>query len=225
MTRVKELPLNERPREKAMNYGFQCLSDQEVLAILIRNGGMGNSSLTIASMVIHKAKGLNKLPSLTMNELLQIKGIKKVKAIELLACFELVKRINYKECLNKDIFSSPDIIVQWLRCEIGYAMQEKFLVLFLNAKNHLLSYRLLFQGTVDCSVVHPREIFKEAILHSSSRIVLIHNHPSGDCTPSQADIDVTNQLMTIGQMMGIEVMDHLIVSDSSYFSFKQKGFL
>lgn len=222
---VKEIPLDERPREKAIKHGVQSLSNIELLAVLIRTGYQGNSSLTIAESILKKSQGINTLSRLTCSELQQVKGIKTAKAVELLACFELSKRMAYGETLNKNIIENPESLIKWLNLELGNLVQENFLAVFLNVKNHILGYKILFKGTVDSSIVHPREVFKEALVYSSSRIMIVHNHPSRDLEPSIADIELTSQLCQCGEMMGIYILDHLIVSNTGYFSFKAKGLL
>ncbi len=225
MALVKEIPLEERPREKAQKYGIKSLSNTELLAILIRTGYEGSSSLCIAEALLKKANGLIDLPRLTMYDLSLIKGIKKVKALEILSCIELARRISYEETCKRDVITDPSKLLLWLKNEIGSELQENFLVVYLNVKNHIINYRILFKGTIDSSLVHPREIFKEAVIQSSSRILIVHNHPSSDLEPSMADIELTHQLVECGEMMGIPVMDHIIVSAQNYFSFKAKGLL
>lgn len=222
---VREIPVDERPREKAIKHGVNSLSNMELLAILIRTGYQGNSSLVIAENILKKSQGINTLSRLTSHELQEIKGIKAVKAVELLACFELSKRMAYGETLNKNVIENPESLIKWLNLELGNLVQENFLVVFLNVKNHILGYRILFKGTVDSSLVHPREIFKEALYYSSSRIMIVHNHPSSVLEPSVADIELTSQLCQCGEMMGIHILDHLIVSNTGFFSFKATGLL
>lgn len=222
---VKEIPREERPREKAEKYGIKSLSNVELLAILIRSGFEGTSSLELAENVLKKSNGLTYLSRLSMHELFEIKGIKKAKALELLACFELAKRMTFCETTDHDVMDNPNALVQWLKLELGNELQENFLVVYLNVKNYVIGFDILFKGTVDSSIVHPREVFREAYLKSSSRIILVHNHPSTNLVPSQADIEITQKLVECGEVIGIEVLDHLIVSNHSYFSFKSKGLM
>lgn len=222
---VKEMPVEERPREKAELYGIKSLSNVELLAILIRSGYEGTSSLQIAENLIRKSNGLSFLSRLSLQDLFEIKGIKKVKALELLACFELSKRMAFCEAMNRDIMDNPNALIHWLRLELGNETQERFLVVYLNVKNHILSYDILFTGTVDSSLVHPREIFKEACLKSASRIILVHNHPSTDLKPSSADIELTKKLVDGSEVIGIEVLDHIIVSNQGFMSFRASGLL
>ncbi|MFI3284541.1 MAG: DNA repair protein RadC [Erysipelotrichaceae bacterium] len=216
---VKEMPEMERPREKALKYGVSCLSNRELLAILIRNGYHQHSSLAIADDLLILSDGLSKLDILNYNELTKLKGIKKVKAIELLACFELAKRLSEHRSELKDSIQSPDDLYSWLIIKLKGLQQEHFYVIFLDTKNHIITYQLIFKGTVNTSIVHPREIFKEAINHCASKIIIVHNHPSGDLTPSQPDIEVTKVIKKIGKIMEIPLVDHIIISDCGYFSF------
>lgn len=225
MALVREIPFDERPREKAMSFGVKTLTNVELLAILIRNGYQGYSSLKIAEELLKKANGIGGLTKLSNHELTSIKGIKKIKALELVACIELARRISYEDVKKKDVIKDPSNLIEWLKNEIGSETQENFLVVYLNVKNHVITYRILFKGTLDCSLVHPREIFKEALLHSSSKILLVHNHPSSDIEPSIADIEMTQQIVECGDMMGIIVLDHIIVSNHSHLSFRAKGLL
>ncbi len=216
---VKEMPKTERPREKALKYGVKSLSNIELLAILIRSGYQGCSSLKIAEDILVKACGIGNLSRLKLSDFLKIKGIKETKALELLTCIELSKRMAYEECLETDVIDKPNKLVSWLNKEIGSSDQEEFMVVYLNVKNRIIGYRILFKGTIDSSIVHPREIFKEALLLSSSRVLLVHNHPSGDITPSEADIQSTLKIIEAGKLMGIKVIDHIIVTNNRYFSF------
>ncbi|NLC96120.1 MAG: DNA repair protein RadC [Erysipelotrichaceae bacterium] len=218
---VKELPITERPREKALKFGIHSLSNRELLAILIRNGYQGKSSLGIADDILFSCNGIGNLSSVDLNDLLKIKGIKKVKALEILTCIEIARRIAFEEALTVDVIDEPKAIINWLNKEIGFNKQENFMVIYLDIKNRIITYKILFKGTIDHSLVHPREIIKEALLVSSSKIMLIHNHPSGDPTPSQADIKMTKQVIEATSLVGINVLDHIIVSSNRYFSLAQ----
>ncbi|MBQ7890222.1 MAG: DNA repair protein RadC [Erysipelotrichaceae bacterium] len=220
---IQNIPISERPREKALQHGVESLSNRELLAILIRHGTSGNSALDIADSLLKD--GLLALLNSSLSDLTNIKGIKQVKALELLAWFELSQRIAYEKMIESDSLSNPDAIVHWCRLKLGSLSQENFLVIFLNVRNKVLGYKVLFTGTVDSAIVHPREVFKEAINASSSKILLVHNHPSGHLEPSPQDLMITDNLCSAGKMMKIPVVDHLIVSNTDYFSFKEHGIL
>lgn len=154
-------------------------------------------------------------------DFIRIKGISSSKALELMSSFELSKRISYESIMNQVSINSPLMLSEYLNKKIGFKEQEHFHVLFLNVKNQIVHERTLFVGTLNTSVVHPREVFKEAVLKSAARIVVSHNHPSQHCIPSEQDILLTNTLVEAGIIMGIEVLDHIIVSHNHYFSFKE----
>lgn len=207
------------PREKARLFGIESLSDQELLAILIRTGYKGCSALDIAAEILNDYSLID-LPKMDLSKILEFKGIKEAKALELLTCFELTKRIAYQEIQDKDIVESPTGLIEWLKQEIGHYQQEHFLVVFLNTKNHIISYRVIFKGTLDTSIVHPREIFKLAVQLSASRLICVHNHPSSDITPSSKDIEITKLLCMAGDTMGIPLLDHIIIGQNDYYSFR-----
>ena len=201
------------------------LSNRELLAILIRVGYRGNSALDISDEILKMTNGVAKLPSTTLKDLMKVKGIKKAKGIELVAVFELVKRCHYQMCLDVDIIDSPKVVISWLQKELGSLKQEHFLVVFLDTKNHIIATKSLYIGGLNSSVVHPREIFKEAFSRSASKLIIVHNHPSQDVTPSSNDIEVTNNLCEVAKIMNIPIIDHIIVSGSNYFSFKENSLL
>ena len=214
---IHEINEQERPREKAWRYGIRSLSDEEVLAILVRNGYKGKSSLQIASEIL-LLYPLQQLPYLEISNLTEIKGIKEIKALELLANFELARRVSEREVQKRDIVTNQTVLLEWVKKEIGYATQEHFIAIYLTTKNHIIAYKKLFSGTLNTSVVHPREIFKWAVSYSAAKIICVHNHPSMDCSPSKQDIALTELLVEAGEMMGIPVVDHLIVSGKNYYS-------
>lgn len=222
---VKDIPSSERPREKAIKYGVRSLSNRELLAILIRNGYQNMSSLNVAEQILKLSDGISKINTLTFDALISIKGIKKVKAIELLACFELINRIAFSKNDKLDIIETPSQLYHWLILKMGPLKQEHFGVVFLDSRHHIIDYSIIFIGTLNASIIHPREIYKEAIIKSSNSIIIVHNHPSSDLTPSNADIEVTKRIYEVGQLMDIKLIDHIIVSQSNYFSFKKQGML
>lgn len=209
------------PREKVKMFGWQSLSDDEVLAIMLRTGVKDFSVQEVAKQLLVTSKGLAGLTSLTMQECMSVKGISNIKAIELGASFELVKRVLRSSLPYMNVIDHPQVLFDWLRLEIGDKQQEHFLVVYLNTQHQIIGVKTLFIGTLDRSIIHPREIFKEAMAVSSSKIMIVHNHPSGTLTPSNADIQVTKNLKEIGELMGIPLLDHLIVSASGYVSLRQ----
>lgn len=216
--KIKDIPISERPREKLKNIGVNNLSDSELLAIILKTGTKDKSVSDLAIDILNKYS-LNDLKNISINELNKIKGIGDVKAIELVASIELGKRIflnknnKLKKLMNaKDIWEDSKYLFNDLK-------QEYFYALYFNTKNELIERKLLFMGTINASTVHPREVFKEAYRVSASSIICMHNHPSGDINPSREDIRFTDNIVKTGYIQGIPVLDHIIVSESSYYSF------
>ena len=220
---VKELPLDDRPREKLLLRGPQSLSDAELIAILLRTGKKGKSVLEIARELISSEGNLAMLATKTVDSLQLISGIGKDKAATLAAAFELSRRILYqpKWLANKKITSPRDvaeIFIPILRDE----NKEKFIVVCLNSANKIIKFETISIGNLNSSVVHPREVFKVAIDNSSASIILIHNHPSGNPEPSNEDIRITKKIVETGKIMEIPVFDHLIIAGETYTSFVEK---
>ncbi|MBQ9037761.1 MAG: DNA repair protein RadC [Erysipelotrichaceae bacterium] len=220
---IKELPQNLRPREKIRNYGVASLSDSELLAILLGSGYKGKSSVEMANELLRETGGFNGIMRLSLTEIMKLKGIKLAKATLLLASMEIARRLNYETVLEKDVISDPSSIVEWLRSAYGYLEQEVFVVIFLDVKNRVLGYEELFRGSIDNVHVEAREIFKKAFKFNARKIIVSHNHPSGVCEPSRSDEKVTTELETAGSIMNIPLVDHVIVSNCGYYSFKEHG--
>ena len=222
--KIKDIPFNERPREKLIKYGKENLSDSELLAILLKTGTKGESVLELAIRVLKKLGSLDKLKDVSFDNLKTIKGIGDAKAVELLVLSELSKRIYYKNSnVLKEKYTTPESIYEKNKYLFDNLKQEYFYCLYLNSKKELIERKLLFMGTVNKSITHPREIFKEAYKNSASSIVCLHNHPSNDLCPSTADINFTKSLMEIGRIQGIPLIDHIIVGDDSFYSFYEHG--
>lgn len=221
---LEELPKDERPRERLLNYGSESLSNQELLAILIKNGTKSKSCKDLSLEVLKKINNISELQDITVEKLTEISGIGKVKAVEILASIELGKRIfltkNIKHRLK---LKNAKDIYEGVRYLFYGKKQEYFYCLYFNNKLELIERKLLFMGTINRSIVHPREIFKHAYLNSASSIVCIHNHPSNDIRPSKEDIYLTRQLIEIGKINGILVTDHIIVGDDDYYSFFEES--
>ena len=220
---IKDLPLDDRPREKLLLRGSQSLSDAELIAILLRTGKKGKSVLEIAREIIKSEGNLAMLATRTVDSLQKVDGIGKDKAATLAAAFELSRRIlsQSKWFSNRKISSPQDIaeiFIPILRDEI----KEKFIVVCLNSANRVIKYETISVGNLNSSVVHPREIFKVAIDNSSASIILIHNHPSGNPEPSNEDIRLTKKIVESGKILDIPVFDHLIIAGETYTSFVEK---
>ena len=181
--KVKEMPSEERPREKALSLGIDALSNRELIAVILKTGCKDCSVLELADEILERCNGVSNIGRIGLDELIKIKGIKKVKAIELLASLELAKRITYGDSRNKDTVSDPGSLTKWLKYKIGNMDQEYFITVFLNVKNEILAYEITSKGTADSSLVHPRDVFKKAVRNNTSKIIVAHNHPSNNCNP------------------------------------------
>lgn len=223
--RIIDLPQNERPTERLIRYGAESLSNSELLAIILRTGTANTNILNLCSKILSDTGGLNGLLNSSLNDFISIKGIGQVKASQLLALAEISKRFkgyragdDYKITKPKD---GADYIMESMR----YLKQEILKVIMLNTKNVVIHIKDVSKGSLNSSIVHPREVFSEAVKNSSASIILCHNHPSGDPTPSSEDINITLRIKECGKLMGIELLDHLIIGDGTYVSLKEKGIL
>lgn len=218
MPLIQNMPEYEKPREKAMNFGMQSLSNRELLALLIRTGTKEHSSLDIAGELLKEAGCLGGVFALDAYELKKIRGISDVKAMELRAISELMKRIQFEAIEQKDVISSPQNFISWLEMEIGYSKVENFMIVFLDNAHHILSYEILSTGTINSATVYPREIMKKAILKGAAAIIAVHNHPSQTLRPSQEDKVMTNEIKEAGKTVGVDVLDHMIVTSQGVYS-------
>lgn len=216
--RIKDIPENERPRERLKEVGVDNITDKELLSIILKTG-IKNKNVSDLSIEILNRYSLSDLKDLSLNELKNIKGIGEVKAIELLASIELGKRIFLKKDIKLKKLDNPEAIWKSSRYILADKKQEYFYCYYFNNKQELIERKLIFMGTINSSITHTREIFKEAYRLSASSIVCIHNHPSNDVTPSHADIEFSKKLFATGKIQGIPVTDHIIVGDNSYYSF------
>lgn len=222
--KIKDLPEECRPRERAIKEGVNNLSLEELLAILIGKGLKDLSSKEVALNLIKKSKTASNLVNISYNQLLEIQGIGPTKAIELLSALELGKRLYLKVDNNqKIILRYAEDIYQYMKYLFYERKQEYFYCIYLNPKCEVIERRLLFMGTMNRSIVHPREIFKYAYLNSASSIICVHNHPSGNIKPSREDIRLTESLVELGKVNAIPIVDHLIIGDSNYYSFYEDG--
>lgn len=222
--KIKELANNQKPRERLLNNGPAHLSDGELLAILINTGRKGFSSLDIANELLKSVESLKQLKTLSINDLNKVKGIGLYKALILKAAFELGERMHSGSLDEKIQITSPQDVANFMMGKMEHLTQEKFIVLFLNSKNVVIKQKTIFIGTLNSSIVHPREIFSEAIKCASNAIVVLHNHPSGDTTPSKEDISATNRLRECGEILGIDLLDHIIIGDHTYMSMVEDGY-
>ena len=217
---IQDMTLEERPREKMILNGAGSLTDAELLAILIRTGTKQFNAIQLGKAIIEKADNIRYLQNITIEELESINGIGKTKAVQIKAALELGNRIaSYKPAKYK--IKNPWDIYKYYMESLRYQYKEIFKVVLLNTKNEIMTDVDISMGTLNSSLVHPREVFREAIIRSSNKIILLHNHPSGNAEPSKEDKSVTNRLKECGELIGIEVIDHIIIGDGIYFSFKE----
>lgn len=221
---VKDIPINERPRERMIEYGPESLSNTELLAILLRTGSQNESVFSLAHKVLSELQGLQNLYDITIEELTRIKGVGPAKAIQIKAALELGKRAARISTQEKMTIRSPRDVSNYLMEDMRFLKQEHFVALLLDTKNNIVSKETITVGILNSSLIHPREIFKPAIKKSISSIIVVHNHPSGDPTPSKEDIEVTKRIYEAGKILGIELLDHVIIGDYKYFSLKDKGY-
>ncbi|MDF2928238.1 DNA repair protein RadC [Anaerospora sp.] len=224
---MKELPEDERPREKLLAKGPQALSNSELLAILIRTGTANESVMRLAERVLEQFEngGLTALGRLTPREISRVKGIGAAKAVTITAAVELGKRMAMLGAGDKVIIRSPQDAAWLMMPRLRYEPKELFVAIMLSTKNHVLSTPVISVGCLNASIVHPRELFREAINYSAASVILVHNHPSGDPAPSAEDISLTKKLVEAGHLLDISVLDHVIIGDGKYVSLKEKGIL
>lgn len=220
MLKFKDLPETEKPRERLITKGRENLSNEELLMIILKSGTKKYSIKDLALHLLSSCQDIRNLKDMSLKKLMQIEGIGKVKAIELLAIVELGKRI-YRPVDDFDFFycTDPTVIINYFNSLFMDKYQEEFYVLYLDNKKRYLDKKKLFIGSVNKSIAHPREIFKQAYLLSASYMICIHNHPSGDPTPSREDICITENLHQLGQLHAIYLLDHLIIGKNTYYSF------
>ena len=226
-TMVKDLPLDERPREKLLAGGAALLSNVELLAILLRTGTQHDSVLRLSEAVLakYKDRGLTSIVHMAPAELAEIRGIGLAKAATVLAAVELGRRLSEKTAEKRDIIHDPADAAHYARPHFRYQTKEHFAVLLLSTKNHILAMPTISIGSLSASIVHPREVFHAAIQYAAAAMILLHNHPSGDPSPSREDIAVTERLVKAGKIMDIPVLDHIILGDPGFVSLKERGLL
>ncbi|WP_143415122.1 DNA repair protein RadC [Geobacillus sp. E263] len=222
---IRDVPKDARPRERLLSSGPESLADHELLAILLRTGTKEESVLQLAHRLLKHFEGLRLLKDATIEEITSIKGIGTTKAVQILAAIELGRRISRLSYNGRYVIRSPEDGAKYVMEDMRFLSQEHFVAIYLNTKNQVIHRKTIFIGSLNASIVHPREVFKEAIKRSAASIICVHNHPSGDPTPSREDIDVTKRLAECGRIIGIELLDHLIIGDQKFVSLKEKGYM
>lgn len=219
--KIKDLPKIERPREKLIQYGPSHLSNSELLAIILRSGKKGENVIDLANKILKKYKAEN-LSSLSFGELRAFPGLGPAKACEILACFELGKRLLKGKIAS--LYLRPEDIWKELK-DIREHKKEHFIIFYLDSRNQEIKREVISVGSLNANLVHPREVFEPAVKNLAAQIILAHNHPSGDTEPSEDDLGLNKRLVEAGKVLGIEVIDHIIIAKNGYLSFKEKGIL
>ena len=225
---IKEMYAEERPYEKCEQFGAGNLTNVELLAVLLRTGTRGENSIQLAEKILHPVfaqEGILNIHQWSMEQLMQVKGIGKVKAIQILCLSELAKRLAKASAHTGLNFSTPSSIAQYYMEDMRHLKQESMKLLLLNTKVKLIGETNISKGTVNASLISPRELFVEALQKNAVSIILLHNHPSGDPTPSKEDILITRRIRDAGELIGIELLDHIIIGNNCFTSLKEKGFI
>ena len=220
---IRDLPPSERPRERLLKLGAEALSAQEILALILGRGIKDESVMVTAQRLLSQFGNLKGIANASIEELARVRGIGVAKATQIKAAFELSKRLEGYESGKKVTIKTPEDIVEQVRARLKDKKKEHFLVILLNTRNQLIGIAPISIGSLDASIVHPREVFKEAISATAASVIFAHNHPSGDPQPSEDDIKLTKRLVQAGEIIGIEVLDHIIVGGNTFVSIKRQG--
>ena len=223
-TTIREMPAEERPRERLMRYGPEALRTAELLAIILRVGSARGSAISLADQLLSHFGSLRAVAKATVEELSAVRGIGVAKAAQVKAAFELGKRLA-TAAEQRPLVNRPELAANLVMEDLRYRDKEHFEALLLDTRNQCIAIRPVSIGSLNSNVAHPREIFKEAVSHSANAMIVAHNHPSGDPTPSEEDKALTRRLVEAGKVMGIDVLDHLIIGDGRWLSFKEKGLM
>src|SRR6056297_744150 len=223
---ILEIPKDERPREQLLKYGSQSLTNSELIGILLRVGSKKDTAITLGQKILREnEKGLLNLVDASPESLNKFHGISNAKAATLLAAVELGKRISTTKASETFKITSPQDVSALVMEDMRYYKKEYFKIILLDTKNKVIDIMTISIGSLNSSIVHPREVFLEAVKKSSASIVLLHNHPSGEVQPSREDINITQRLIKAGEIMGIKVLDHIIIGDGKYLSFKEENII
>jgi len=217
---INKLPKSELPREKALKYGIQTLSNIELLAIILRTGTNESTVIELAQEILKKFDGIGGFSNASYQELTQIKGLKEAKALALLTLIEFSKRINLQSYEKNERIDSVDKAYMLFEPYLRNEFQEKFIAIYLDNGLRIIRYIELFKGTLNRNMVHPRDLFREAVKLNASKIIIMHNHPSGDANPSSEDIETSEELFKLGDQIGIPILDHIIIGKGNFYSIR-----
>jgi DNA repair protein RadC len=220
---MRDVAPHDRPREKLERHGPAALGDNELLALVLGSGTRGRGALDLANRVINRFGGVHRLARVGVADLRQILGVGRARAAQVLAAVELGRRTLLREAEAQRRMTTPDALAAYLLPEYGSRPVEHFGVVMLDTKHHLLRVQIVAVGTLDSAAVHPRDVFRDATVMRAAAVVLFHNHPSGDPRPSRDDVTLTVRMLSAGEIIGIEVLDHLILADQRYFSMREAG--
>jgi DNA repair protein RadC len=219
---VKEWPVSEQPREKLIHLGAEFLSDPELLAILLRVGVQGQDVLSLSQNLLRDHKGLIGLSRMPLSSLQGVNGIGPAKAVTILAALELGRRLLLADAHEQLQIRSPQDVASVLQIQMGLLDQEQLRVVLLDTKNHVLDMPIIYRGSLNTSVIRVAEVFRDAIKQNAAAVIVVHNHPSGDPTPSPEDVRVTRDLIAAGKLLDVDVLDHLVIGRNRYVSLRQK---
>jgi DNA repair protein RadC len=222
---IKDWPEEERPRERLLRHGTRGMSDAQLLAIILRTGGQGKSAMDMAIELIDKLGGIGNIEQASLAEYCSVKGLGKAKAAQIKAALELGRRLLRDSGNKGPVFSSGQDVYSYFHPKFSGLKKEVFHCALLDVKNRLIRDARVSEGTLTSSLIHPRESFREAIRESAASVIFVHNHPSGDPSPSRDDIVITERLESVGEMVGIRVLDHVIIGDGQYASMRERGYL
>ncbi|HET6477509.1 MAG TPA: DNA repair protein RadC [Dehalococcoidales bacterium] len=221
---IHDLPASERPRERLQKYGAEALSAQEILALILGRGISGESVMVTAQRLLSQFGSIKGIAGASLEELARVRGIGLAKAAQIRAAFELASRLeSYQSTEKRETVKTPEDVVALVRSRLKGKKKEYFLALLLDTRNQLIRVAEISVGSLDSSIVHPREVFKEAVAASAASAIFVHNHPSGDPEASEDDLNLTKRLAEAGEIMGIDVLDHVIIGEEKYLSLKREG--
>ena len=220
--RIIDIPAEDRPSNRLMSNGSASLSNAELLSIILKSGSVAENAINLSQRVLSQFD-LKQLSAIEMTQLMKIHGIKSGKAAQIVACFELARRLEMFDSSSKFKINSPEDVYRRLYPTMRESKKEHFVELCLDTKNQIIREDTISIGSLNANVVHPREVFRTALIESAAHITVAHNHPSGDPTPSREDLEITKKLLETGKIMGIDVLDHVIIGDCRHFSMKEAG--